>query len=97
MNQFTGLYRITSRASGKVLDVEGGSLQNGAKIQQWDYWGGANQHWRLIDVGNGLYRIESEASRKVLDVEGGSLQNGAKIQQWDYWGGANQHWQLVQV
>jgi hypothetical protein len=85
---------IRAKHSGKVLDVEGVSTANGAKIQQWDYLGGNNQEWKLESVGDGYYRIVAQHSGKVLDVEGVSTANGAKIQQWDYLGGNNQRWTL---
>jgi endo-1,4-beta-xylanase len=91
----SALYKIRSKASGKVLDVPGGSKENIA-IQQYSDNGGANQHWRLAVVDNGLFKIVSEASKKVLDVPGGSKENIA-IQQYADNGGANQHWELVLV
>ena len=39
-------YRIRAKHSGKVLDVTGGSRENGARVIQWDQTGGANQLWR---------------------------------------------------
>jgi hypothetical protein len=36
--------------SGKVLDVTGMSLDNGAYLQQWDWWGGLNQQWQIVPV-----------------------------------------------
>ena len=39
---------LVSRASGKCLDVSGGSLDDGASIIQWQCHGGANQNWRLL-------------------------------------------------
>jgi hypothetical protein len=85
---------IRAKHSGKVLDVEGVSTANGAKIQQWDYLGGDNQKWRLESVGGGYYRIVAQHSGKVLDVAGISTANGARIQQWDWLGGDNQKWKL---
>ncbi len=81
---------IFSKNSGRVIDVEGISPNSGAKIQQWDSWGGGNQRWRLENVGGGYALIRAEHSGKVLDVEGASTANGAKLVQWDWWGGDNQ-------
>lgn len=90
-------YEIVARHSGKVLDVSGYSNNNGAVVTQWDHWGGANQQWRLEDVGGGYYAIVARHSGKALDVSGFSNNNGAVVTQWDYWGGANQQWQLTDV
>jgi hypothetical protein len=45
-----GYFNIQVRSSGKVLDVNGVSLSNGAIIQQWDSWGGDNQKWKVVPV-----------------------------------------------
>ena len=45
-----GYYKLTNKYSGKVLDVESGSLQDGANVLQWNYKGGDNQHWKLVPV-----------------------------------------------
>ena len=93
----SGLYDVRAKNSGKVLDVAGISLFNGAVVQQWDYWGGDNQKWLISSVGNGYYKILAKHSGKSLDVTGISPYNGAVIEQWDYWGGDNQLWELTPV
>jgi hypothetical protein len=90
-------YKLVCANSGKVLDVDGALLQNGARVQQWTDHGGANQHWYVLDAGNSTCKIESVGSGKVLDVEGASVQDGAKVLQWDDYNGANQYWSLVPV
>ncbi|MDZ5446188.1 RICIN domain-containing protein [Micromonospora sp. 4G57] len=37
-----GELKLTAKHSGKVLDVKDVNGSNGALIQQWDWWGGAN-------------------------------------------------------
>ena len=86
---------VSARHSGKVLDVAGGSADNGARIIQWDYHGGGNQLFRLEPLGDGSYRLVAQHSGRVLDVEGGSADNGARIIQWDWHGGPNQQWKLA--
>ena len=44
-----GLYKIVSKLSGRCLDVVGMSMEDGAGIQIWDYMGGDNQQWRIVD------------------------------------------------
>ncbi|SFO45837.1 Ricin-type beta-trefoil lectin domain-like [Chitinophaga sp. YR627] len=89
-----GIYRITSAASGKVLDVDAGTIgNNGAIIQQWDWLSGDNQKWAFNYLGSGYYRITSVASGKVLDVDANTIgNNGAVVQQWDWLSGNNQQW-----
>ncbi|MEZ4542239.1 MAG: RICIN domain-containing protein [Chloroflexota bacterium] len=42
-----GLYKITAKHSGKVLDVSAASPDGGAVVIQWDWHGGNNQRWRF--------------------------------------------------
>src|SRR5918994_156497 len=84
-----------SRHSLMVLDVAGGSLDNGAPIVQWDWHAGNNQRFWIDDAGGDLFSLRSVHSGKVLDVSGWSADNGAPIQQWDWHGGNNQLWQIV--
>lgn len=39
-------YVIIAKHSGKCLDVGSKSTDKGAKIIQWDCWGGKNQQWK---------------------------------------------------
>ncbi|SRR6056297_353568 len=49
-----GEFRIINRYSGKVLDANGHRLNdNGCEVQQWDWHGGDNQLWELVDVKTG--------------------------------------------
>ncbi|GAB4004677.1 alpha-lytic protease prodomain-containing protein [Glycomyces albus] len=85
---------IVNRNSGKCVDVPNSSTANGTGLQQYDCWGGANQSWRLEDVGGGYYRIVSESSGKCMDIDGASTANGAGVIQWTCHDGANQQWQV---
>jgi len=86
---------VKSQFTGLVLDVEGGSLENGAPIIQFKNHGAPNQRWRFEPVGGGSFKIVSLASEKVLDVEGGSLEDGAPIIQFEDHGSPSQQWQLA--
>jgi hypothetical protein len=74
-----------------VLDINGGSKDQGAKLIVWDFKhsGNENQRFRINDQGF----ITSVHSGLVLDVEGGSKQ-GNHIIQWPAHGGENQRWRL---
>ena len=92
---------FTARHSGIVLDARGGSLDNGTRIQQYDFHGAWNQRWRLVPVEAGWVRIEPDANQPpgtvlgiCLDVHGVSRSNGAAIQLWRWWGGQNQQWRV---
>ena len=90
----SGFDALVASHSQKCLDVNGGSLDDGASIIQWQCHGGDNQQWRLEVAGDGYSRIVSRHSGKCLDVNGGSLDDGASIIQWQCHGGDNQQWRL---
>ncbi len=93
----SGYYTITSRSTGNVLDVSGGSHDNGAVILQYPKHGGPNQQWQFVPTDNGYFQIINRDSGKVADVKEVSTANGAGIWQWEYAGGLNQQWKLVAV
>lgn len=84
-----------SRHSLMVLDVTGGSHDNGAPIIQWDMHGGDMQRFRIEPLGGGQFALRAVHSGKVLDVSGWSTENGAPIQQWDWHGGNNQRFWIA--
>lgn len=90
-------YKMINRNSGKSVDVNGGSTNNGGNIIQWDYSGGNNQQWNCTALGSGYFSIKNRNSGKALDVNGGSTNAGTGIIQWDYSGGNNQQWQITDI
>ncbi|OCT15164.1 hypothetical protein A8709_13745 [Paenibacillus pectinilyticus] len=89
--------KMMNANSSKAVEVFGGSTTDGGKISQWDYSGGKNQRWQLVDAGGGYYKIKNLKSGKLLEVTGGSTANGALVEQWGDNGGDNQQWQIVDV
>ena len=87
-------YSITSKQSGKALDVSDVSFDNGANIHQWQNYYADNQLWIITNEGNNEYSIKSVHSGKALDVSGVSMDDGANIHQWEYLGNDNQKWYL---
>ncbi len=90
-------YEIVARHSGKCLDVEGESMDSGARVIQFGCGGWANQQWQVIPVGGGFYKIVARHSGKVLDVQGGGLGNGTPVWQWDENGTPAQQWEIIDV
>lgn len=94
----TKVYFIQAAHSGKVMDVNGASKDNGANIIQYSLHYGVNQQWRfdaLSGADQGYYRIISLFSGKCLDINGVSLDNGAKLIQYACnVGSDNQKWRL---
>jgi len=75
--------------TGKVLDIQGGSKQQGAKLILWPFHGGLNQQFKFDEHGF----ITSVHSGLVLDVETGAKQ-GNHIIQFPKHGGENQLWRI---
>jgi len=87
---------VKSQLTGLVLDVEGGSLENGAPIIQSENHGRDTQRWFISQrLSGGFVKIMSLASEKVLDVEGGSLEDGAPIIQFEDNDSSSQQWQII--
>ncbi|TDB82225.1 hypothetical protein E1091_18780, partial [Micromonospora fluostatini] len=91
----SGYYETRPQHSGKCLDVAHASNAHGASVVQGDCWGGTNQHWRFVNLGNGFYEIRARHSDRCLDVANASIAHGAYVVQGTCWGGTNQHWRLV--
>ena len=70
-------------ASGKCVDVNGGSSADGAKVQLWSCNGGVNQRWTVS--GSALRALD-----KCLDAAGTA--NGATARLWTCNGGGGQNW-----
>ncbi len=91
-----GRYVLTNVYSGKVMEVSGQRLENGANISQWSNNGQAWQQWDISDLGNGYYKILSAYSGKSADVYEWNAADGAELRQWDDLGFENQQWEINQ-
>ncbi|KAI8971975.1 ricin B lectin domain-containing protein [Mycotypha africana] len=82
MDEFpSGYFYITSRNSGKVIDVDGASKKNDGKILIWTPKHNDDRDNQLWYYQDGF--IVNKCSGKVLDVRGGPLVSGALICQYD--------------
>jgi hypothetical protein len=62
-------YKLTNRKSGKVLDVNDESTEEGTDIIQWDDKAEGNDNQRWSWIGDGTERrLKSKSSGLVLDV-----------------------------
>jgi outer membrane protein assembly factor BamB len=82
---------------GLCVDVEGGSTEDAALVQQYTCNGSAAQRWKVVNVANNVYELRSEASDKCLDVAGGSAANGAALQQYTCNGTPAQRWVVADL
>jgi hypothetical protein len=90
-----GIYKLVNEQSGKALD-NGNVTTEGASAVQWTDNGGAQQHWRITDVGDGAYKLVCQQSGKALD-NSNVTSDGAKAVQWTDNAGAPQRWRLTKV
>ncbi|MEU6546192.1 RICIN domain-containing protein [Streptomyces sp. NPDC046859] len=87
--------RLRNKHSGKVLAVDGMSLENGARVVQFADTRTADHAWQLVDRGDGWFLIRNGHSGRVLGVDGMSTQNSALVVQFEDNGTADHLWRLV--
>lgn len=88
-------HRIGNRHSGKVLAVDGMSLDDGGRVVQFDNSGTGDHAWQLIDRGAGSCTVRNGHSGKALGVEGASTANSARCVQYTDDGAAHLRWERV--
>jgi hypothetical protein len=92
-----GRYRLTNRQSGKAIDVEGRSKDDGHKVHQFTYGGQPNQQWNISAQGNGYYLLVGVESGKALAVPAGKTEDHVEIQQATVNKGPAQRWKIEKV
>jgi len=92
-----GIYTLSAKCSGKVLDVTDASQLDGGRMQQWTNYTAANQQFRVEDMGNGYYKLTAIHSGKVLDVPYGASTVGLQLQQCFNNDNDAQRWRIVDV
>src|SRR5262249_55649603 len=94
-----GYWVLKNASSGKCVEINSHSTENGGRAQQWVYYGSSSQEWSFQAVGNGSYAIINRNSGLALDVTDRSTADGAPLQQWSNQGGTgtNQTWKFYEV
>jgi Ricin-type beta-trefoil lectin domain len=77
-------------ANSLVLDVAGGSTDNGGGVIQWYGSFAGNQRWNLVDQGDGTETIVNQNSGKCLTTDGVA---GHEIYQFTCVGSPLRKWQ----
>lgn len=90
----SGEYKIKHQKSGMYADIQGGSMEAGAKNVLQDKSERNSQRWHILDQGNGFFHIVNAESGFLLDISGGDQASGAASLQWYKNGGSNQDWKL---
>lgn len=71
-------FKISSVASGKVMDISGASREEGAKLLQYDWADAYNQKWHVLDCGGGYHRLVNvNTLGKALEIKNESRAEGA--------------------
>jgi hypothetical protein len=89
-----GRYRLTNRKTGKVIDVEGHSRDDGHRVHLFAWSGGGNQQWNITAQGGGYYLIVGVESGKALNVPKGATDDGLALQQANVNKGPSQKWKI---
>lgn len=63
-----GLFVLLDERTGRAVDVQAGSLDDGAAVIVWDVHGQPNQQWTLTDLGGGQVQIKAVHSGKCLQA-----------------------------
>ncbi len=90
-------YTIKHIASGLVVDVIGGSVEDGTNLQLFSSNGTCAQKWLVRNNGNG-YSLRSECSYKAINIAGSNSSNdGAKIQINNPTGANTERWTFIDL
>ncbi|GIJ19769.1 RICIN domain-containing protein [Micromonospora lutea] len=63
---------LTNAAHNQCLDVEGGSSDDGARLQQFGCHGEGNQQWRLQPAGDGVVVVAVHSGKCAQARDGGT-------------------------
>lgn len=83
---------ISSTVQNKVMEVAGGSHEDGGKVQLYDLNNTYAQAWQVSHDADGYITLTNQASGKVLDVNGGVARLSAGVQQYTSNGSWAQKW-----
>jgi hypothetical protein len=89
-----GQYVITANHSGKVLDISGGSIDEGASLIQQQLQKTSSQSWNIAGTDSIYYSIINEKSGLAMTVGNSSVEEGAGVIQSAYTGADNQQWSI---
>ena len=92
-----GYVAVVNRASGKYLDVRGGSTADLAPIEQNPGRGRTSQQWTLADAGAGSFKVANRNSGKWISVPGPTTTQGTQLIQWDDDATESSQWTLAPV
>jgi predicted alpha-1,6-mannanase (GH76 family) len=74
-------YTLTSKASGKLLNVSNASIANGANVDTWTDTKSDAERWVPTFIGNGLYTLTNIGSGKLLHIANATPANSVNVDQ----------------
>ena len=89
-----GRYKLVNRQSGKIVEVEGRSKDDGRRVQQFAYSGQPNAQWNITAQGNGYYLLVGADSGKALTVPKGQTEDLTGLQQATVNKSPSQRWKI---
>ncbi|MDJ1433257.1 RICIN domain-containing protein [Halostagnicola sp. A-GB9-2] len=91
-------YRLELEATGEVLEVEDGEIENGSNVQVAEDSGGDHQRWDIDPIftptGEFRYSMHPAGEDVGLDVEGGNEEPGTDVLLWSHTGVAHQQFEF---
>ena len=91
-----GTYTITSKYTGKLVEVGNADTADGANINQWPGNGHPTQQWVITHLSGNDYSVINAHSGRAMEVYNFDTSDGANISQWTYWGGNAQIWTITE-
>lgn len=89
------VYVLQSVHGDRVMDVAGGSAENGAPVHLWDRHDQPHQQWRFTHVEDDFYEIVGVGSGKLLEIPADeAAQPGSALL--TRTGEHNQQWRVVE-
>jgi hypothetical protein len=89
------VYRITNVNSGKSLEVRDRVVEEGALIQQNDYFALQHQQFVFDEVTSGVYQIKIKGSNLFMDVVAHDINDYAKLSITSKTALSSQQWILI--
>ena len=93
-----GTYQISSTINtNRVFDISGGSKDNFANLQLWNWDYVEQQYFNVKVNSNNEYTIIAKHSNKAIDVQNGGTKPGTNVAQYEQNGTINQKWLIEEA
>lgn len=90
----TGEIHIMNHEIPRLIQVDGGQVNNGATAALWDYESSIHTRWTLKDAGNGFVYLQNGVGTYLQVDQNNSTEAGAKINLWEFLAGNDKLWKI---